>query len=133
MKKAMRKFVSVCLSLVLLLSIMPMATFASEVDANECSAPCCADDSGIMPTTLSCADGEHIYGTSVKVYSPSDEEGKHHVDILDACVVCLERRYEDPIESFDEYHQYVPTLIGTDEDIPIYRYQCKCGDKYYGP
>lgn len=133
MKKSIVKALSAFLALVLILSVLPMAAFAAETDAHEHSALCSCEESGIMPASIICPDGNHLYRDGgVAIYSSATEDGKHHVEILDACVVCLYRRSETPLASYDEDHSYTKTQIGEDNGVAVYRYSCACGDSYYG-
>lgn len=119
MKKAMRKLVSVCLSLVLLLSILPMAAFAEETEHVHTYIP-----------SVGTPDYEYVDDDRHKVvnYTNYDCEcGEGSFRVADPNV-----RYEahkpSPIGS-----EYLGSYI--DENgvfVDTYQYNClKCNHDYY--
>lgn len=135
MKKSFVKSLSAFLALVLILSALPMAAFAAEVDEHEHTDSCCSNDTAVMPAMAPCEDDAHVYAPRT-TYKYTDCGGVHRVDetILIACIYCARFTSQTAGDSYYADHSYTKTAVGTDPDsnLPVYKYTCVCGNSYYG-
>lgn len=105
MKKAIRKTLSATLAMLLLLSVLPMATFAAEIEVHEHSTACCAE-AGVSPAAF--CTHEYLQAEIVEVYYVAMDANYHYYGeaLVSSCTRCPYKTYEfliDPpsIEAHD--------------------------------
>lgn len=113
MKKNVRKMLAVVLALMMLISIIPMATLAAEEDEVEPAAVC-----------------NHSYDETV-LYSCTVIDGSLHKTVKYSEYVCLlcGYKYQKTHSTTTAVHTFTYTLLGittNDDGVAIYTYEKRC-------
>ena len=127
MKNPITKILSVSLALVLVLSLLPMAAFAAEV--NECKHGnlCCATSNSASIAAIGC---NHLY--LMHYEDTYVNKGSNHLVITTEvyeCTRCSDTYSQDGYSYYQEHSYDEDVLVGVDPTTgnKLYAHQCKCG------
>lgn len=110
MKRSISKFLCAALSLVMLLSCLPLTAFAAAGDEHVHSDACCAAIGGDASVTALCPGGNHVFNTTMEEEIIYVDKTYHRVTLVKMyrCVLCPYSYVEKQMDSSELVeHSYV--------------------------